>query len=52
MTIFYSQSLNAYFDSEVTPLDQMPADIVADGSPIAIETIAEIEAETTTKKKG
>ena len=51
MTIFYSQSLNAYFDSKVTPLDQMPADIIDESSiPEAINAIAEIESNIETSK--
>jgi len=46
MTIFYSPSLNAEFDTDVTPLDQIPADAL--GVTKVRQSVAEVTEEVTT----
>jgi len=46
MTIFYSPSLNAEFDTNVTPLDQIPADAL--GVTKVTQSVAEVTEEVTT----
>jgi len=64
MTILFSPSLNAEFDTNVTPLDQIPADafgatkVAQDNSAVTLEVIpavevkAEVLENVTESKKG
>jgi len=46
MTILFSPSLNTEFDTDVTPLDQIPADAL--GATKVAQSVAEITEEVTT----
>jgi len=46
MTILFSPSLNTEFDTDVTPLDQIPADAL--GATKVEQSVAEITEEVTT----
>jgi len=64
MTILFSPSLNTEFDTDVTPLDQIPADAlnatkvakidteVAEEVPAAVEVEADVLNDSTKSKKG
>lgn len=68
MTMYFSKSLNTYFDSNVTPLDQIPADAIVEGSeeftaqrnadntieetPVVEEVKEEVQTNSTKSKKG
>jgi len=64
MTILFSPSLNTEFDTDVTPLDQIPADAlnatkvakiyteVAEEVPAAVEVEADVLNDSPKSKKG
>jgi hypothetical protein len=64
MTILFSPSLNTEFDTDVTPLDQIPADAlgatkvtqsvaeVTEEVPAAVEVKADVLNDSTKSKKG